>query len=231
MKKIIIIATAQLCIFASLFFNSCALIDLEEEQKTVVDMHFGYDTIYVEMGDQFTITPMFDPDTVSIENIYWETSAEDVVSILSNTFTAVGEGWSTIRAISVSARKEDSCHVCVLPKWSEVIMPVTPYETVIYASPKIGDKEFEPRSMVLIAYLGDDIAALGQLKEQNGHKYILLRVGSEIFDEEEYMDVTIKLKLFDRKDKTFRDISCSEYLPFDSESHGTPLIPLTLKTR
>lgn len=231
MKKIIIIATAQLCFFASLFFNSCALIDLEEEQKTVVDMHFSYDTIYVEMGDQFTITPVFDPDTVSIENIYWETSAEDVVSILSNTFTAVGEGWSTIRAISVSAQKEDSCHVCVLPKWSEVIIPVTPYETVVYASPEIDGKEFEPRSMVLIAYLGNEVAGLGQLKEQNGYKYIRLRVGSEIFDEEDCMDVAIKLKLYNRKDKTFKNISCSEYLPFDTESHGTPISPLILKTR
>ncbi len=225
MKKTIVFIAAQLCILASIFFNSCALIELEEEQVTAVDMHLDRDSIYVEVGDQFTITPVFDPDTITLSDIYWEISAPEVVNFYYTHFAAESEGWATIRAISVSQQQEDSCHVCVLPRFDDVNLTF-PYETVIYAKVSVKGQEFNPETMRVLAYVGNDLGGFGEMKEQHGVKYMVIRAGSEMFDEENVIPETVTLYLYNKKEHSLTLFK--SYIEFDGESHGNPINPIEL---
>lgn len=214
--------TNILCLAMSLFFTfSCGLMELEEDLPQVdVKMFFERDTIYVMQGESFAITPIFDPDTIPLSDVYWTSTNEDVVSfnLTNGNFTAVSEGWSTIFGTSVLYQKEDSCHVCVLPEWSTVV-PSAPYETIFYADVTVHGKPFDPATMMLGAFVGEELRGVGIMREQYGVRYMEIRVGSEIFDEVDPFDEFITFRIFDKS--AMRCESSKTFVMFDGTSHGT----------
>lgn len=222
MKKIFTLLSFAMSL---LFTVSCGLMEIEEEPAMAeVNMYFDRDTIYVMKGETFTITPVFDPDSVTLNDIYWTTSNDTVVGVSENTFTAFREGWSTVRGISVLHQIEDSCSVCVLKNW-DYELPVYPYETVFYANVTVHGKPFNPETMKLYAYIGDELCGIGVQRENYGIPYVELRVGSELDGEnsadpeEDPIIQLIKFRIYDKSRLIEEEVP--GLVLFDGAAHGT----------
>lgn len=201
-----------------MLLGSCGELDLDtEEQITVVDFSFDDDTLYVEVGDRFTVPTVFMPDTISIENIFWMSDADSVVHVEADTLTALSPGWSCISAISVSRRIADSCYVCVMPKWN-VDMSSFPYEMIIYAEVSVGGKPLDDTYMTVGAFCYDELRGIGHLRNEAGKTYIEIRVGSDERYDEEYPEY-ITFICYDKRNH--RCFKASDRLKFDGESYGT----------
>ena len=213
MKKL----TSFLCL-TLLLLSSCEMMEMEEETVvSPVSMRLERDTIYVMEGETFTVRPVFYPDSVSVSDIYWTTSNDDIVSIADNTFTAVSEGWTTVIGMSVSGQMADTCHVCVFPNRNYSV-PVFPYETVFYCSPEIDGKTFDSDNMVLLAYINDMVRGVGEYYEHNGFGYIELGVGHDIFDEDDPDGEYIKFMIYEKTQLTGKYLG---FARFDGNTHGS----------
>lgn len=220
--------TNILCLAMSLFFTfSCGLMELEEDIPQVeVNMFFERDTIYVMQGESFAINPVFEPDTIPLGDVYWTSADEDVArfSFTDGSFTAVGEGWTTVSGTSVLYQKVDTCHVCVMKSW-DYQLPVYPYETIFYADVTVHGKPFDAETMKLYAYIDDELCGIGVQRESHGIRYMELRVGSEMAEEgekdseEDPLWQLIKFKIYDKSRLIEEEVP--GLVIFDGLAHGT----------
>lgn len=217
MKKLITLFCFAL---SFLSFTSCGLMEMDDEfAMNVMEMHLDRDTLYAMKGETFALSPVFTPDGVALNDIYWTIDDEAVISIDNNVFTAVDEGWTTIHGMSVMNQVEDSCHVCVLSDWEHEV-PTFPYETVFYADVKVGGMDFNPNDMVLGAFIDDDLCGVGKMYEAHGVKYMQIRVGSEFLDDSGSTTQSICFMLYNRRMHTCSTF-VTEELEFDGNTHGT----------
>ena len=201
-----------------LLLSSCDLMDMEEETVvSPVTMRLEHDTIYVMRGETFTVRPVFHPDSVSVSDIYWTSTDDDIVSVTDNTFLAVNEGWAKVCATSVWGQMADSCLICVYPDRNYSV-PVYPYETVFYCSPNIDGKTFDPDKMTLLAYINDQVRGVGEYYEHKGTGYIELRVGHDFFDEEDTEGEYIKFMIYEKTQLTGKRVG---FARFDGRTHGS----------
>lgn len=198
---------------------SCGIMEMDEQAPVLpVDMHLERDSMYVMRGESFTVSPVFTPDSVTLTDMCWLSDNENIVSYRNNEFTAVREGWTVVRGMSISRQIEDSCQVCVLD-WDADSIPVAPYETIVYADVKVGGKVFDPDVMTLGAFITDRLSGLGVMRTFKGVDYMELRVGSDWIDDSGEIIRVIDFILYDSTTHTTRTLSAA--VPFDCETHGT----------
>ena len=221
--------------------TSCGLLDFDVDEfgaETATEMRIGQDTIYVMVGDTFSLNPVFTPDTVNITDLYILPVEQDVVAVRgSDKLEAIGEGGTKLYIVSVSARIQDSCMVYVGARW-DIANKVWPYETVFYAHVTV-DGQPPTEDMEVSAFVGNECRGIGQLKSAHGISYWQFRVGSDILydnalhiddglgeddDEEEDNDsdeqyTNIYFRCYDR---THRKLyTTATHGTFDGETHGT----------
>lgn len=226
-RKHILQRLLVLLIGASL--GSCGIIDFDFDEnidhKSV--MHLDHDEVYVMVGDQFSLTPVFEVDSLSNTAVYFVSLDNEVVTMTDNVATAVGEGETYITALSVMSNSLDSCLVHVMPVWQ-----VTPsnyaYETLVYADIDVNGKPYDPKTMVVAAFMNNECRAVGEPMETAGVKYTRFRVygttpsgygnGSDEIQFRVYLREKLDYEFFQQR------------LDFDGETHGslTNLFKLSL---
>ena len=226
--------------------TSCGLLDFDVDEfgaETATEMRIGQDTIYVMVGDTFSLNPVFTPDTVNITDLYILPVEQDVVAVRgSDKLEAVGEGGTKLYIVSVSARIQDSCMVYVGARW-DIANKVWPYETIFYAHVTV-DGQPPTEDMEVSAFVGNECRGIGQLKSAHGISYWQFRVGSTFvfgnsninwddiddMDEDEDIDEDedeegyiyrerITFRCYDRVKRIL--YICPIRTDFDGETHGT----------
>lgn len=232
-----------------LLCSSCGLLDYDLDgnpDEVAVTMHLDRDTMYVMTGDRFTLTPLFDPDTVNIEDLFFNIDRPDVLAYGPDGFEALSPGWTKVYAMSVSSRIQDSCTVCVLEPWNFTVKRY-PYETVIYAYVTVNG-EPPTDDMIVAAFSGSEVRDFARVFEAYGTTFMIFRAGSEFRytpddedpgfedDDEDEDDVPwttqheyISIRAYDPVH--YRLYTTRTRILFDGESHGTPSNPLQIDLR
>ena len=168
------------CLLLCLPMTSCEFFELDEVgAETATKMSLEQDTLFVMVGDTFSLNPVFTPDTVNITDLFFMPEDSDVVAIRGvDKLEAVSEGGTKLYVTSVSARLLDSCMVYVFPRW-ETTKRIWPYETVFYARVTFDGKSL-PEGMLVAAFVGNECRAFGQQREAHGVPYTVFRVGSDL---------------------------------------------------
>ena len=234
-----------LCIMC-LFMTSCEFFDIDEVgAETAMEMRLPQYTLYVMVGDTFSLNPIFAPDTVNITDLFFLPVYSDVVAVRGvDKLEAVGEGGTKIYITSVSARIQDSCMVYVSAPWVPEHR-VWPYETVFYAHVTVAGQP-PTENMEVGAFVGNECRAIGQMRSSLGVNYWRFRVGSTFVfgnselnwddiddmdeeetdedddedDEEGYIyRERITFRCYDRLNK--RLYICPTRVDFDGEAHGS----------
>lgn len=227
------------CLLLCLPMTSCEFFELDEVgAETATKMSLEQDTLFVMVGDTFSLNPVFTPDTVNINDLYFLPADSGVLAVRGvDKLEAVGEGGTKLYITSVSARLLDSCMVYVVPRW-EVEKRLWPYETVFYANVTFGGASLS-EDMLVAAFVGNECRGLGQKMEYAGIPYYRFRVGSDqLYDENEEWDdyeeegeydaddidddgylPRINFRCYDRSHRML--YTTSTYSVFDGEAHGS----------
>lgn len=217
---------------ALIVLSSCGLMEMDDEQQQVVSpvsMRLNRDTVYVMRDETFSLSALYTPDEVSEKVLYWQVEDEDIVRIEDNSFRAIEEGWTIVTAQNLfHPQLVDTCHVCVTPRWTDPLC-VFPYETIIYASTSIKGIDYNPETMVVAAYVSDQLRGIAKLMEWGGKSYLCIRVGSYIYDYDNPVDEVIHFRLYNKEDLTVRYLTTS--IDFDGETHGSLSTPMTLSAK
>ena len=194
-------------------------------------------------GEEFMFTPTFLPDMKENNLAFYASRVDSVATVVGDAVWALSEGWATITAMSVATRLTDSCLVCVLPDWQPSLR-VYPYYTAVYANVTV-DGQPVGDDMIVGAFVGNDLRAIGQVYEQDGLSVMRFRVGSEGMDtddnqedpnddEEEGEAVgdipsgyeIIRFRCYDRRNHELYDSRIR--VIFNGNAHGTPSNPIPL---
>ena len=208
---------------------SCDLMEMDEQVDIIpTEMSLGGDTLYIMVGDQFQLNPVFQPDSITVDDVLWTSSAEEVLSVSNNVFIGLSEGWSLVRAVSVSRQLEDSCYVNVMRRWDSTVREY-PYEMMVYADVTVHGLPYNPETMILGAFVDDEMRGVGELMEWKGRQYVRFRVGSDLPSyDPEGLEETVSFRVYFRREMRFEEFP--QTVLYDGEAHGTlsNLFALTL---
>lgn len=206
---------------------SCGIMEMENEEVIAKALSLERDTLWIMVGDEFTLQPVFTPDNVSIDAVTWTTSASDVLSIKDGVFTGASEGWAKVHAKNIAADVEDSCMVCVMRRWEDSSR-LFPYEMVVYASVTVNDKAFDPETMIVGAFVDDEMRGVGTLEKWKDTSYVRFRIGSEMrYVDPEGITETINFRVYYKQELRYEEFP--QTLDYDGETHGTLSNLFTLK--
>jgi len=208
--------------------SSCRLIDydFDEPLMPAYEMALDRDTIYVMVGDTFALIPTFTPEIERDGSVYWTVEDSSVVEAYNNRFIATAMGDSYVTATSVIQGLQDSCYVIVMPHWV-----VEPYahsdQMIIYATVGINGYYFNPKNMMIAAFVGDECRGVGELKTFGEERYVQLRIYGEMLDEDGNPEV-VRFRVYMHEDDNIVCEYLSTSIFFDGETHGTLSEPVNL---
>lgn len=214
-------------------FASCGEdFDLSENVTDEVMTEFALDrdTLYLRVGDVYEYTTSFNPPDINDASIYWTSSADSVATVQNNAIHALSPGWTILTATSVSYHRQALSHVCVLDSWSGA-SDQYPYESVVYASAKVGGQDLEPNCEVA-AFVNDECRGAGKRIETHGKVIWAIRVGSfyKAYDPDFLPSKEVVVFKYynpdSRESGEFR-----ETIIHDCKTHGMPSSPFTLTAK
>lgn len=217
--------------------TSCAELFDMEEAIVPTTMTLERHDVTLMVGDSCVIHPVFTPDSLSNNSIFWFSMDNQVADfVTADTLVALGTGVTDAVAISVTDYTQvDTCAVRVIDRW-ELTSDSYPYEMVIYARAIVQGQPITP-DMTIAAFYGEECRGIGQVRQSHGITYLVLRVGSEIrYDDsdEDWIDYgddeeasspselyreRIIFRCYDRRNHIL--LTSPVRVVFDGEAHGT----------
>lgn len=209
--------------------TSCGLIDMEfdENVQMAYDMQLDHDTVYIVEGDSIVLTPLFTPDSVSNQEVYFRSANEEIACVHNDTIIAVAEGETVISATSIMNEKMAFCQVFVMAPW-EVNIYNFSNDMVAYVTASIDGEPLNLETQIVGAFVGGDLRGIGELIELKDTKILQVRIYGhyEWGDGEPTRPELVRFKCYDKEKFTLQQLDL--YIPFDGETHGSPSAPLEL---
>lgn len=87
----------------------------DPDPVAVESVSLDKDALELLVGENATLTETVLPEDADNKDVTWESSAEDIATVVDGVVTAVAPGEATITVITVDGEKEDACVVTVNP--------------------------------------------------------------------------------------------------------------------
>ena len=88
MKRFAKILTFISFMAVSQLMTSCLKLDIGDDTLTAYDMSLNYDSVYVMLDDTITLSPVFNPDSVTNKEMFWWSDADSIVYADGNDLIA-----------------------------------------------------------------------------------------------------------------------------------------------
>lgn len=222
------------CATGALFASCGDLFQFESTPEPAAEMELDRHDLALMVGDHYTLTPIFNPDTLHNKALFWASDHNNVVTFDGNELVAIGEGEAVVTAISVETRGYDTCHVVVFRPW-EVDAGEYAYDMVLYAHATLDGKPLVEDRQLVGAFCGKELRGVGQMRQQQDISYMVLRIYSHFSPHAPYGELNPQdplypydgerdaeqfvLRLFDRDTHSLYELP--EKITFDGEAHGT----------
>ena len=229
MRKHLIRYIARCALLAGVAAGTTSCADLFDMPEAVVPTTMTLETheVTLMVGDSCVVHPIFNPDTVTNEVIFWMSLNPDVAAFVSaDTLVGMSVGETGAVAISVTDRSQiDTCAVNVIDHWA---LPEEdfPHETIVYANvlihgapPADGD--------VIAAFVGGEVRGIGQMFEMRGHSVMRIRIAGDFVEPDEMEQQSVAFRVYSRSRHQLETFP--QWIYFDGETHGTPSQPLLLQ--
>ncbi len=211
----------------TLVVASCA--ELTEPVTLPSSMTLERHDVTLMVGDLCVIHPVFIPDSLSNNTVFWMTDNPEVATfIMGDTLLGVSPGKTNAIAIAVTDyNKIDTCAVEVIERWT---LPEEdfPHETIVYANVVVhGEPATDDH--IIAAFIGGEVRGIGEMFEMRGHSVMRIRIHGDFVEPDE-MDVqSVTLRCYTRSKHLLETFDY--WLYFDGETHGTPSAPVRLEIR
>lgn len=215
---------------AGYFGGACMLSacgDYYEYAIVPTTMTLEQHTMTLMVGDSAVIRPLFTPDSLSNNTVFWYSLDPDVATFVSAD-TIVAQTIGTTQAVAIAVidyTQIDTCTIEVIDRW---VFPENdyPHETVVYADVTIhGEPATEDD--IIAAFIGGEVRGIGQMFEKGGHRVMRIRVAGDLVDEDEMEQQSIIFCCYRRRQHIVETFPQAIY--YDGEAHGTPSKPFQLQ--
>ena len=205
---------------ATLQLVSCGIMELEEQEQIVaMEMMLERDSVFIMVGDDFTLQPTFKPDSVTVSDIFWSSEADSVLSVKDGHLVGESEGTVWVYATSVSRQLKDSLVVVVMPRWEDAAR-LYPNEMIVYADVTIDGKPFDPDKQMLGAFVDDEMRGIGTLQTWKDKSYVRFRIGSDIaYYDPDGITEDVTFRVYYKQELRYDVLPYT--LEYDGETHGT----------
>ena len=203
-----------------LSFTSCGLIDFELGEDGSMEnftMRLNRDTVYVMEGDTFRLQPEFTTELLANDAVYWHASDSGIVAFEDGVFKIMTAGELYVSATTVHNNETDSCYVIALKRWA-VTNRDYPSDMVVMAQVELPDRAFNPETVMVGAFLGDQCCGVGEMKEFFGIRYVQIRIWSDIPQDAYAENNVVQFRYYDRE--RFISDYFDQTLIYDGETHG-----------
>lgn len=207
--------------------TSCA--DLFDMGPAIVPSTMTLETheVTLMVGDSCVIRPLFSPEQLSNNSVYWMSAAPEIATFVSaDTLLAVSPGTTEAIAIAVTDyNKIDTCIVNVINRWA---LPEDdyPHETVVYANVRIHGEPLADDDVVA-AFVGGEVRGIGQMFEMRGHSVMRIRIAGDFVEPDEMEQQSVAFRVYSKRRHLIETFP--QWIYFDGESHGTPSAPMLLE--
>jgi len=207
--------------------TSCA--DLFDMDDAIVPREMTLEThaVTLMLGDSCVIKPIFTPDSLSNNVVYWMSMDPEIASFVSGD-TLVGLSIGTTEALAISVtdyNQIDTCAVEVIDRW-QLPDEDFPHETIVYANVLIHGQPPTDDDIIAAFYEGE-VRGIGQIFEMRGHSVMRIRIAGDFVDNDELDQQSVAFRCFRRSHHEL--LTFPQWIFFDGESHGTPSEPLQLE--
>ena len=221
MKKIYV----SLLVLAAL--TSCGEFWELETQEALKAAKITIDqrVVMLAPGDMYKMSVSFTPANVPTTTVLWLADDETVATVRNDSVVAVAEGITRLFAFGVLDNLRDTCYAYVLPSL-EVVAGRYPYDMVIYADVTAHGTRLtqaNAQDYKVIAFVGDEVRGVGQMRQHGGTEYMELRVwGPNAVSDEQ-----VELRCYIAKEARIEVFPVTN-LTFDGLQHGSLKHPMQL---
>ena len=171
------------------------------------------------MGSKYVLTPIFVPDSISNEEVYWSSTNPAIVKLHNDTLIALMPGTCTIVATSVQRRLTDRCVVTVSHSWSFVPDGYR-YDMVVYADITHDGRPIG-EEFAVGAFYRDTLRGVARKRHDGGKDYYVIRIYSNQAKGED-----ITLNSYNAKTGEVKPVDF--HIIFDGEAHGSLSAPVKI---
>ena len=218
---------STLLIALTMSASSCA--DLFDMDDAIVPSEMTLDThaVTLMVGDSCVIKPIFTPDSLSNNVVFWMSLDPEVASFVSGD-TLVGRSIGSTEALAISVTdytRADTCAVEVIDHWD---LPIEdfPHETIVYANVLIHGQPPTDDDVIAAFYQGE-VRGIGQMFEMRGHSVMRIRIAGDFVDDDDLEQNSVAFRCYRKHEHQL--LTFPQWIYFDGESHGTPSSPLQLQ--
>ena len=216
-----------LLFFYSFILSSCGdFFELEtQEALKAAKITIGQHVVALAPGDAYKVPVSFTPADVPTTSVFWLTENDEVATVRNDSVVGVAEGLTRLFAFSVLDNLRDTCYAYVLPPL-EVIAGRYPYDMVVYADVDVHGTRLTQANATdyrVIAFVGNQVRGIGQMRQHNGKEYMELRVWGPAPTSDEQVELRCYLAKAARI-----EVFATGSLTFDGLQHGSLKHPLQL---
>lgn len=225
MKRLIWIITTCIAL------TSCGdffILDDSPDEWDGVTMTALNDSACLMVGDTLALQCEFLPMNPNGSSVFWTSSDPMCAMVTNDSLLAITPGKMEVRAINATGRLSDTIQVKVIERWkNEDFSFVHPSDMVIYADITVDEMPWDSETMIVGAFIRDELAGVAVKREAYGITYAEIRIWA-LADE---AVGSVKLQCYDRRNKrlyvSLDDIEFNAYRTIGTLSD---LYPININT-
>ena len=221
MKKIFVLLLAMAALSSCGDFWELETTEALKAAKLQIDQRI----VMMSPGDVYKVPVSFTPADVPTTSVFWLADDETVATVRNDSVVAVAQGITRLFAFSMLDNLRDTCYAYVMPPL-EVIAGRYPYDMVFYADVDVHGTRLtqaNAQDYKVIAFVGDEVRGVGQMRQHGGTEYMELRVwGPNAVSDEQ-----LELRCYIAKEARIEVFPVTG-LTFDGLQHGSLKRPMQL---
>ena len=165
---------------AMLALTSCGdfyVLGSEPDPWDGISMKVSRNTAVVMEGDSMPLKVEFSPTDPSVTAVYWYSLDMNVATIKNDTMVATMSGDVGLVAISANGSLRDTCNVQVIERWNADRLEYSqPADMVIYADIQVDGQPWDDSTMMIAAFVREELAGMAVKRKAHGIEYTELRI-------------------------------------------------------
>lgn len=226
MKRLIWIIMAL-----SMTLTSCGeffTFEEEPDEWDGVTMHALNDSACIMVGDSLALQCEFLPMNPNGSPVYWMMNESESAKVNNDTLVALAPGKVNLTVLGAAGRLCDTIQVKVIDRWViEDFSKLNPSDMVIYANIQVDNEPWDDETMIVGAFVREELAGVAIKHQEYGVTYAELRIWAI----DDLHVGNVQLRCYDRRNRrlyvSLNDIEFDAYTTLGTLSD---LYPININT-
>lgn len=200
----------------------------EPDEWEGITMCAANDSSWVMVGDSLPLEVQFTPYNPNESPVFWMLTPTDAAKLVSDTLIALSPGKAELKVVNSIGSLTDTCRVRVMERWViDDFSLLKPSDMVIYANIAVDGAPWNDESMIVGAFISDELSGLAVKRQAFGIDYAEIRIWADT----DQMAGNVKLRCFDRLNhRLYVSTEDIEYDAYTTLGTLSNLYPININT-